>query len=139
MNARERERVLMEAAERYIRGEIRLEEHNAIRDAELASRRRSSRVTVHLPGLKRCRERALLTQAELAERSGVAEVTINRLERGRHEARFSTVRKLAAALGVEPDELVAQGQEGKAAARTDLAAYAQPALAGAGNGYPRPW
>jgi transcriptional regulator with XRE-family HTH domain len=60
----------------------------------------------HLPKLKEVRERQLLTQAELAQRSGVAETTINRLENARHEARFSTVRKLAAALGVEPQVLM---------------------------------
>ena len=65
---------------------------------------------MHIPGLKRCRERALLTQADLAERSGLSEVTINRLERGRNEARISTVRKLAAALDVAPSELLEQVQ-----------------------------
>lgn len=59
-----------------------------------------------LPKLKEVRERRLLTQAELAQRSGVAETTINRLENARHEARFSTVRKLAEALGVEPEALM---------------------------------
>lgn len=59
-----------------------------------------------MPKLKEVRERRLLTQAELAQRSGVAETTINRLENARHEARFSTVRKLAEALGVEPEALM---------------------------------
>lgn len=59
-----------------------------------------------LPRLKEWRERRLLTQAELASRSGVAETTINRLENARHEARFSTVRKLAEALSVEPQALM---------------------------------
>jgi transcriptional regulator with XRE-family HTH domain len=59
-----------------------------------------------LPKLKEWRERRLLTQAELATRSGVAETTINRLENARHEARFSTVRKLAEALRVEPEQLM---------------------------------
>lgn len=59
--------------------------------------------------LRDLRLRAFLTQAELAERSGVSEVTINRLERGQQEARISTVRKLAAALGVDPAELADEG------------------------------
>jgi transcriptional regulator with XRE-family HTH domain len=59
-----------------------------------------------LPKLKEIRERRLLTQAELATRSGVAETTINRLENARHEARFSTIKKLAVALGVEPEALM---------------------------------
>ena len=71
---------------------------------------------MHIPGLKRCRERALLTQADLAERSGLSEVTINRLERGRNEARISTVRKLAAALDVAPSELLEQVQGNERAA-----------------------
>jgi len=58
-----------------------------------------------LPRLKGIRERAYLTQADLAEKSGVAETTINRLEQGHHAARFSTIRKLAEALKVLPDEL----------------------------------
>jgi transcriptional regulator with XRE-family HTH domain len=70
---------------------------------------------MRLPGLRYCRERALLTQADLAERSGVAEVTINRLENNRHEARISTVRKLAEALRVEASELM-DPEQGKAAA-----------------------
>src|SRR3712207_4520439 len=76
-------------------------------------------VVMRLPRLKEHRERALLTQAELAEKSGVAEVTINRIEKDRHEPRFSTVRKLAAALGVPPADLMAPpdvGEQGKAAA-----------------------
>ncbi|HVC33734.1 MAG TPA: helix-turn-helix transcriptional regulator [Chloroflexota bacterium] len=59
-----------------------------------------------LPGLKAAREHALLSQAELAARSGVSEVTINRLESRAREARFSTVRKLAEALGVAPSDLM---------------------------------
>jgi transcriptional regulator with XRE-family HTH domain len=70
---------------------------------------------MRLPGLRRCREAALLTQADLAERSGVSEVTINRLENDRHEARISTVRKLAEALRVEAFELM-ESEQGKAAA-----------------------
>ncbi len=69
---------------------------------------------MQLPGLRACRERALLTQAELAEQAGVSEVTISRLENGHYEARFSTVRKLAAALGVAPAALMEQ--EGERAA-----------------------
>jgi transcriptional regulator with XRE-family HTH domain len=75
-------------------------------------------VAVHLPRLKEHRERALLTQAELAAKSGVSEVTINRIENGRHDPRFSTVRKLAQALNVAPPELMEPGrdQESKRAA-----------------------
>ena len=57
--------------------------------------------------LKAIRESRFLTQEMLAERSGVSRPNIARLERGDEEARFSTVWKLANALGVQPEELVA--------------------------------
>jgi len=59
-----------------------------------------------LPKLKATREAKLLTQEMLADRSGVSRPTIARLERGDEEARFTTIWKLAEALGVEPGELV---------------------------------
>jgi transcriptional regulator with XRE-family HTH domain len=57
--------------------------------------------------LRDARRRAMLTQEELAEASGVGVATIIRIERGqvRTEPHFSTLRKLAAALDVEPREL----------------------------------
>ena len=72
---------------------------------------------MEVPNLRRVRERRLLTQAELAARAGVQRVTINRIETGATLARFSTVRRLAAALGVDPAELMAPevgaGEEGQ--------------------------
>ena len=57
--------------------------------------------------LKKARRRAMLTQEELAEKSGVGVTTINRIEKGRVEdPHFSTLRKLARALEVDPAELV---------------------------------
>ncbi len=50
-------------------------------------------------------EKALSLRA-LGERTGVAYDTINKLELGRRPARFSTIRKLAEALGVMPRELM---------------------------------
>jgi transcriptional regulator with XRE-family HTH domain len=50
-------------------------------------------------------ERALALRA-LAQRSGVAFDTINKLELGHRPARLVTIRKLADALGVEPTELM---------------------------------
>jgi len=55
-----------------------------------------------LPLLKSLREAQSLSQRALAERSGVAHDTIGQLERGERSARPSTVRKLGAALDVEP-------------------------------------
>ncbi|HLF08389.1 MAG TPA: helix-turn-helix transcriptional regulator [Dehalococcoidia bacterium] len=56
--------------------------------------------------MKILRQRAFLTQRELAQRAGLSEVTVNRLEQGKQTARISTIRKLASALGVVPEELV---------------------------------
>ena len=72
--------------------------------------------------LRQVRERHFVTQAELAERAGIAEATLSRIENGLQRPRISTVRKIAAALGVGPEELVDwngeenDGEMGKAAA-----------------------
>jgi transcriptional regulator with XRE-family HTH domain len=47
-----------------------------------------------------------MSQPELARRAGISQSFLSQLERGRHEAGPSTVRKLAEALGVDPSELV---------------------------------
>jgi XRE family transcriptional regulator, regulator of sulfur utilization len=56
-------------------------------------------------------ERALSLRA-LAERSGVAFDTINKLELGHRPARLVTIRKLAEGLGVEPKELIKGEEDG---------------------------
>jgi len=48
----------------------------------------------------------MLTQQELATQSDTTESTVNRLENSLQRARISTVRKLAGALGVEPQALL---------------------------------
>jgi transcriptional regulator with XRE-family HTH domain len=55
--------------------------------------------------LRELRDRAALSQEDLAEKSGVSRGTIADLEAGKRPARPSTRRKLAKALGVQPDEL----------------------------------
>jgi len=68
-----------------------------------------SGVAIAMPKLGRLREireSKYLSQRMLAERSGVSRPTIARLEAGGEEARYNTMHKLAAALGVEPGELV---------------------------------
>lgn len=53
--------------------------------------------------LRHARLRRSLSQTELAERSGVSPITIARIESGvRKEPHPRTIRKLAAALGVDP-------------------------------------
>ena len=56
--------------------------------------------------LRKARERALLTQEELAARADLGVPTISRIENGRVEPHFRTIRKLAKALGMEPRDLV---------------------------------
>ncbi len=59
--------------------------------------------------LRELRQRRVLTLMELGARSGVAYNTIWRLENGKTGAQPRTIRKLAAALEVEPEELVKAG------------------------------
>jgi transcriptional regulator with XRE-family HTH domain len=59
-----------------------------------------------LPRLRRIRQGAVMSQEELAERSGVARDTISKLETGRRRAYPSTIRKLAAGLEVRPQMLM---------------------------------
>ena len=55
--------------------------------------------------LKDLRESKFLTQRELAEKSGVGVATIARVEKGIRQPTFRTIKRLAAALGVEPADL----------------------------------
>jgi DNA-binding XRE family transcriptional regulator len=57
-----------------------------------------------VPKLRMQRERKLLTQEDLGKSAGVSRATIISLEAGA-DARLSTVRKLATALGLDPGEL----------------------------------
>jgi transcriptional regulator with XRE-family HTH domain len=59
-----------------------------------------------LPHLRGFRTRAVMSQEQLAEKSGVARDTISKLETGRRRAYPSTIRKLAAGLEVEPRMLL---------------------------------
>jgi transcriptional regulator with XRE-family HTH domain len=61
---------------------------------------------VNVQTLRKLRQMRVLTLRELEEESGVSYNTIWRLENGYRQARPSTIRKLAAALGVDPAKLV---------------------------------
>ena len=62
--------------------------------------------------IRHARQRALMTQEDLASASGVAVVTLSRLENDQYtEPRPATVRKLAQALDVDPAWLMF-GDEG---------------------------
>lgn len=74
----------------------------------LDSKRRAARLT-------ELRENARLTQKALEEKSGVSERTIQRAENPDDdiELRYSTREKLAKALGVKPEALLAEANEPK--------------------------
>jgi HTH-type transcriptional regulator, competence development regulator len=61
---------------------------------------------VDMARLRELRRRRVLTLEELAEKAGVGRNTIWRLEHGVMGAQPRTIRKLAKALNVEPEELV---------------------------------
>jgi transcriptional regulator with XRE-family HTH domain len=64
---------------------------------------------VDVARLRELRRRRVLTLEELAEEAGVGRNTIWRLEHGVMGAQPRTIRKLARALNVEPEELVKTG------------------------------
>jgi transcriptional regulator with XRE-family HTH domain len=61
---------------------------------------------VDMARLRELRRRRVLTLEELAEKAGVGRNTVWRLEHGVMGAQPRTIRKLAKALDVEPEELV---------------------------------
>jgi transcriptional regulator with XRE-family HTH domain len=63
-------------------------------------------VEVDAMKLRELRRRRVLTLEELAEKADVGRNTIWRLEHGVMGAQPRTIRKLAKALSVEPEELV---------------------------------
>ena len=55
--------------------------------------------------LRTLRRQSFLTQCELAQKAGVSHITINRIETGKQNPSFRTIRKLAKALGIKPREI----------------------------------
>jgi transcriptional regulator with XRE-family HTH domain len=80
--------------------------------------------------LKQLREEAVLTVHELAEASGVSDDTISKIENGQRVARPSTLRKLASALNVRPQELrrSAKTEELATAGKVEAPGEAGPSL-----------
>jgi len=67
------------------------------------------------------RERRMWTQVRLAEEARVSPTTVSGIESGRiSRPHFGTLRKLALALGVEPEELVSSPVPREDRARSDL-------------------
>lgn len=67
---------------------------------------------MELTGLRKTRETALLTQAELAALAGVHQITVSHLERSSHRARMKTICALARAPGVAPTALTMPSGDG---------------------------
>ena len=63
-----------------------------------------------VPHLRQLRRQAILTQEQLAQKSGVARDTISKLETGQRRAYPKTIQRLAASLAVEPQKLIAEGR-----------------------------
>lgn len=61
---------------------------------------------VRLVRLREWRERRAMTQKELAVAAQVTQATVSRLEQFQHDPTPRTVRKLARALNVDPQELM---------------------------------
>ena len=76
--------------------------------------------------LREFREASFLSQGELAERAGLARLSVSRIENGRVRPRMWTFRRLTETLGIEPAELVAGD-------RSDRGTGAAP-LSGPGQG-----
>lgn len=73
--------------------------------------------------VKELRRRRGWSQKDLARESGVGQDTISGLESGRHEARPSTLRKIAGAFGVEVTDLFGEVVAPKVAAPPSLAEF----------------
>jgi transcriptional regulator with XRE-family HTH domain len=56
--------------------------------------------------VKALREMRVMERSELAEKSGVSYSTLYHIESDRRTVRAQTVKRLAAALGVPPEELI---------------------------------
>jgi XRE family transcriptional regulator, regulator of sulfur utilization len=61
--------------------------------------------------VRELRTLSALTQEELADSAGITATALSRIERNEAEPRPSTIRKLAAALGVEPRELIRRSSD----------------------------
>ncbi|MDD5038281.1 MAG: helix-turn-helix transcriptional regulator [Dehalococcoidales bacterium] len=58
--------------------------------------------------VRRLRQLRALSQRELAARARLSLTTVNRIETGQRKPMPRTVRKLAEALGVSPEELLSE-------------------------------
>jgi transcriptional regulator with XRE-family HTH domain len=68
-----------------------------------------------MPTVRELRERKALTQNDLAERAGISRMTVISIEHGKKSPIASVRRKLAEALGAEPEHIAWPSSNGKAA------------------------
>jgi transcriptional regulator with XRE-family HTH domain len=59
--------------------------------------------------VRSARSRAGISQSELAIETGIQQAQVSRLERGHHSPRLYTLKRVAAALGCTPSELLSDG------------------------------
>ena len=64
--------------------------------------------------IRAARKSAGLTQAQLAEKSGVASISIHQYESGKRQPRIEQLKKIAVALGIRWYELLPDDQQGDA-------------------------
>lgn len=85
-----------------------------------------------LKALRMARADAGLTISELAERAGVSRDTISNAEKGRHGLQYSTLHKIARALGKAPSALLAEEERlaPKVESRSSLEPSFEDALEG---------
>ena len=62
--------------------------------------------TGHLRSLRQARAERMLTVRALADAAGCSPQTVHQVETGKRRPHFATVRRLSAALGVEPAQIV---------------------------------
>ncbi len=79
-----------------------------------------------VPDLADLRRAAVLSQKDLCKMSGVSVPTICGTERGRHQARPSIIRKLAAALGVSPQMIAHACAESYRRGQVEIAERVKP-------------
>ena len=65
---------------------------------------------VHIgKSIREYRTQRFMTQEEFAQFVGLSRDHLGRIERNEHEPHFSTIKKIADKLGVEPSDLVDRG------------------------------
>ena len=82
-------------------------------DRSLEVREQHKNRSIPLPHLRELRQSRGLSQRELGQLARVSSGTVYRLENGLRGAYPGTVRKLAVALGVTPEDLVGRKSTGK--------------------------